>query len=187
MKPELIALTGFIGSGKSTVCSILREWGYKTVDCDEIARQIASRPEVVEQAAKLLGKEFVSDGQLNRAAIRAIVFDDGELLAKYQKLFFAGVRKCLEEIASRTQSVLFVEIQVFDAFCFPWNEVWQVRCNEDVLLGRVRLRDGENSRVEAILARQRQIQPTRVIVNNGDLEDLHAAVKAALVGAGLQK
>ena len=73
-----IGLTGGIGSGKSTVAAILVEHGATLVDTDAIARQLtlpggAAMP-AVEQVfgASTIG----SDGGLDRAAMRALVFSD---------------------------------------------------------------------------------------------------------------
>lgn len=186
MKPKVIALTGPIGSGKSQVARILRELGHKTVDCDIIARQIADDPEVVGQVAELLGEQYVSDGKLNRKLIRERVFADGELLSKYQSLFFGKVRDRLHGIVAQTESALFVEIPVFDAFDFCWDGVWLVQCDRDKSVERVTRRDGVAAdNVSAILDKQRQPAPTYVILNNGTLSELEQAVTAALGAMGL--
>lgn len=186
MKPDVIALTGFIGSGKSQVASILRSLGYKTVDCDLLARQIADEPDVVEQVSQLLGERYVSDGKLNRKLVRERVFADKDLLAKYQSLFFDKVRRRLENIVEQTQDTLFVEIAVIDAFPFCWNGIWLVRCDPAQSVCRVALRDGVNEQsVLDVIASQREPTPTCVIENNGTIADLENAVRAALKSCGL--
>lgn len=187
MKHKLIALTGHIGSGKSAVAAILRTWGRKTVDCDELARQVADTPEVIDGVTKLLGEGYIRDGKLDRAAIRARVFADEQLLKEYQSLFFDGVKRKLERIAAQSD-VLFVEIAVMDAFDFPWDEVWLVRCGKQLLTERAAARDGvPREQIEDILARQHIYEhPTRIIDNSGSLIELREAVRTALIEAGLE-
>lgn len=180
MKPDVIALTGKIGSGKSTVASILRQWGHKTVDCDLLARQ-AEDARLVEEVKRLLGSEYVSDGKLNRALIRQKVFADGNLLNQYQALFFDGVRKRIIQAAASARDVLFVEIPVADAFPFDWTEVWRVECDRDAVIGRVSRRDGVSAQsVEQIFSLQKVYPCTRIIFNNGSLSELEQNVRLAL-------
>lgn len=182
MKPEIIAICGYIGSGKSQVAAILRKWGYKTVDCDQIARDISVRPDVVRQVVQLLGDGYVTEGKLNRSLIRERVFTDSNLLHAYQRLFFYEVRKALVKEAQNTQDILFVEIPVFDAFDFPWDGVWLVQCDKDKLTDRVCRRDGVSAEnVAATVSNQRPPdEPTAVIHNDGNLADLEQNVRAAL-------
>lgn len=187
MKRKVIALTGFIGSGKSAVAHILRQWDYKTVDCDQIAREISDQSDVVARVGELLGEGYITDGKLNRPLIRERVFSDSELLARYQALFFDGVKKRILQLAANAQSTLFVEIAVVNAFDFSWDEVWRVDSDDANLFRRVSVRDGVTAEnVAAIIGKQTPpITPTRVIVNNGTLADLEAAVKRALKDSNL--
>lgn len=76
----LVALTGGIASGKSTVARRLEEHGAVVVDADLVARQVV---EPGEPALARIAKEFgpgviAADGSLDRAALGAIVFSDPE-------------------------------------------------------------------------------------------------------------
>ncbi len=189
MTPKVIAICGYIGSGKSQVAAILRQWGYKTVDCDRLARQIADEPEVVRQAAALLGDGYVVNGKLNRPLIRERVFADPKLLDKYQMLFFDKVRARLVELAEQSSDVLFVEIPVLDAFDFPWNEIWCVVSDREKLVERVQKRDGVTAQsVSVTLSWQKKCtSATNTIFNNGDLSALENAVRGALISSGINQ
>lgn len=76
----LVALTGGIASGKSTVARRLQEHGAVIVDADQVARQVV---EPGEPALARIAEEFgpgviAADGSLDRAALGAIVFNDPE-------------------------------------------------------------------------------------------------------------
>lgn len=76
----LVALTGGIASGKSTVARRLEEHGAVIVDADQVARQVV---EPGEPALARIAEEFgpgviAADGTLDRAALGAIVFSDPE-------------------------------------------------------------------------------------------------------------
>lgn len=188
MKRKVIALTGKIGSGKSAVARILAEMGFKTVDCDDLAKQVADKPEVVMQVEHLLGRKCVSKGKLNRAAIREIVFKDLNLLEKYQQLFFDGVKTLLTETLAtlREEKAVFVEIPILDAFDFSWDEIWRVESDEETCVRRVAVRDNvSDDSVFATLNSQKTYDCDCVIVNKGDLVQLKQSVKLALVNGQL--
>ena len=189
MKRKVIALTGGIGSGKSEVARILRTWGYETVDCDLLARQVGELPEVVSQVEKLLGGDCVTDGQLNRKVIREIVFKDKALLREYEQIFFEKVKQLLTDSIKSTDGVVFVEIAVLDAFDFDFAEIWRVESDEAQRIERVVSRDGVSAEnVKNTVSIQKTYNnATRVIVNNGRVEELTNAVKKALDDSGLLK
>ena len=190
MKPKVIAITGKIGSGKSTVACILRDLGYKTIDCDELAKQVATKPDVVKQVEQLLGSQCVANGQLNRKAIREIVFGDEKLLQKYQSIFFDGVKELLvTEIDSfinntsteNDRKTVFVEIPVLNAFDYDWDEVWRVESSEKNCISRVTVRDNVSAdSVCATLNSQKNYDCTYVIENDGSLEQLKKSVHMIL-------
>lgn len=76
----LVALTGGIASGKSTVARRLHELGAVIVDADQVARQVVEPGEpALESIVTAFGPGVLaSDGSLDRAALGAIVFSDPE-------------------------------------------------------------------------------------------------------------
>lgn len=76
-----IALTGGIGSGKSTVSAMLRELGARIFDVDEAARSVLALggPGVDDVAARW--PEVVRAGVVDRAALARIVFHNPAELA----------------------------------------------------------------------------------------------------------
>ena len=189
MKRKVIALTGKIGSGKSTVSGILRDMGYKTIDCDVLARQVANRPDVVERVEQLLGKEYVVNGELNRKAIRETVFGNESLLKQYEQIFFDGVKALLLDTLETVQDckAVFVEIPVLDAFSFTWDEIWRVESSENACISRVVARDSVSAdNVFATLNSQKNYDCDCVIENDGDLVKLKQMVKNALAKSGLK-
>jgi dephospho-CoA kinase len=100
----LVALTGGIASGKSTVARRLAEHGAVIVDADLVARQVVEPGEPALAAiAETFGAGMIADdGSLDRAALGALVFSDPEgrlklnaithpaVLARSRELFAAA-------------------------------------------------------------------------------------------------
>ena len=79
-----VALTGGIGSGKSTVSRMLKDRGAVIVDADAIAREVVQpgQPALAEIAAAFGPGVIGPDGALDRTALAAIVFADAASLAR---------------------------------------------------------------------------------------------------------
>ncbi|WP_437610341.1 dephospho-CoA kinase [Erwinia sp. V71] len=71
-----VALTGGIGSGKSTVTRAFADLGIDVVDADVIARQVVEpgQPALQDIASKFGPSVLNADGSLNRASLRQKIF-----------------------------------------------------------------------------------------------------------------
>lgn len=72
-----VALTGGIGSGKSTVANAFAGYGVEIIDADVIARQVVEpgQPALNKIAARFGPAILQADGTLNRAALRQTIFN----------------------------------------------------------------------------------------------------------------
>lgn len=89
----LIGLTGGIGSGKSTVSSLLAERGAVIIDADAIARELqAPGAPLLSVLAEAFGDNIIdSAGALDRAALAAIVFVDADALKNLNKIIHPAI------------------------------------------------------------------------------------------------
>jgi len=89
----LVALTGGIASGKSTVARRLAERGAVIVDADAIVREVqAPGSPVLEAIAEQFGEAMVRpDGSLDRSALGAHVFGDAERVARLNAIVHPAV------------------------------------------------------------------------------------------------
>ncbi|WCD91890.1 dephospho-CoA kinase [Microbacterium sp. nov. GSS16] len=91
----LIALTGGIASGKSTVAGRLAERGAVVIDADAIVREVQQPGgPVLTAIADAFGADVIAaDGSLDRAALGARVFGDQVALARLNALVHPAVRQ----------------------------------------------------------------------------------------------
>jgi dephospho-CoA kinase len=79
-----VGLTGGIASGKTTIAGLFRRLGANVIDADEVARQVVEpgRPALAEIAESFGRAVLCPGGELDRAALGRIVFNDAEALAR---------------------------------------------------------------------------------------------------------
>ena len=101
---KLIALTGGVGSGKSTVAAMLKELGAEVIDADEAAHA-AYAPGTAGQAAVVaeFGPEYIRDGVIDRARLGELVFRDAAARDRLNAIVHPLVR---EWMAARTTAAV---------------------------------------------------------------------------------
>lgn len=96
-----IAVTGGIGSGKSTVCKIIKDFGYPVISCDEIYKTILEDTKFLQKLAEEFGNEIIKDGKLDKPKLSSIVFSDKDKLKKLNEITHPEIMKELFAQASQ--------------------------------------------------------------------------------------
>lgn len=97
-----IAVTGGIGSGKTTVCSIIKEMGYPVFSCDEVYAELLYSGKLTEGIVEEFGKEVLTDGKIDRRKLSACVFGDENKLKKLNEITHP---KIFEEMFARAENL----------------------------------------------------------------------------------
>lgn len=182
----LIALTGGIASGKSTIARRLAEHGAIVVDADQIVRDVqAPGSPVLDHIAATFGADVLTpDGTLDRAALGAKVFGDPELLKKLNSIVHPAVRdesqrRFQEALADDPEVVvvydvpLLVEARVDD----PWDTIVVAHAPATERLRRlVELRgmDGQaaQERIDAQVSDDQRLAIADVVIDtSGDIAE----------------
>lgn len=86
-----IAITGGIGSGKSTVCRLFNEMGIPTFDSDSSAKKQYLKPHIKYQVIKLLGNNILTNNEIDLNKISEICFNDNNILNTLTDIISEGV------------------------------------------------------------------------------------------------
>ena len=192
MSSYIIGLTGGVASGKSEVARRFAALGIVVADADLAAREaVAVGSEGLAEVAAAFGPGvLLPGGGLDRAAMRAIVFDDVQARRELEAIVHPRVRTRLRaqcEAATSPYAVADIPLLAEGGArtAYPWlDRILLVDVPEAVQAGRVMARDG----VDAELARrmiatqasraQRLAIADDIIVNDGPLEALDDHVAA---------
>ncbi|MEM1115587.1 MAG: dephospho-CoA kinase [Bacteroidota bacterium] len=186
---KTLGVTGGIGSGKSAFVTRLGAHdGVRAVLADEVAKRLmVEDPDVRQKLVARFGPEvYRPDGALDRQAVAARVFADEAELAALNAIVHPAVRRALLAEINRAEAE-GVRLLVYEAALIfetgadrILDRVVVVDAPLETRIARVMARDGVPR--EAVLARMRhQLDPEAararadiVVVNDGDLEALHA-------------
>lgn len=181
----LIALTGGIASGKSTIARRLAEHGAIIIDADQIVRDVqAPGSPVLTEIAATFGDDVIdADGALDRAALGARVFGDEKALKRLNAIVHPAVgaestRRFQAAAADDPDAVvvydvpLLVEARVDD----PWDTIVVAHAPAEERLRRlVEIREMEPSaaqdRIDAQVPDEARLAIADVVIDtSGSME-----------------
>ena len=186
-----IALTGGIGSGKSTVSRLLAEKGAIIVDADAIAREIVEPGEpALEEIRVAFGPEVIdADGSLRRSRLAQIVFDDPEALARLNAITHPRIAARSAELleSAPADAVVVYDMPLLveqgPQALTGWDAIVVVDAPDEVRLERLVARgvdreDGQRRMAAQVTRDARLAAADHVVDNSGDLASLERAVDA---------
>jgi dephospho-CoA kinase len=95
-----VGLTGGIGAGKSTVADLFAQRGAVVIRADELARQVIEKSTAgFDQVVSRFGENIRDpNGEIDRAKLAAIVFNDQESLTDLENIIHPLVREKSNQI-----------------------------------------------------------------------------------------
>ena len=113
---KTIAITGGIGSGKSTFCSKLKEKGFKIHSSDEQVAKIYKNPEkkFVTYLRTIGLSKSISKKNINKKIISKIIFENKQIRKKLELYIFKIVRKkrsdFIKQEKEKKTRLIFIDI-----------------------------------------------------------------------------
>jgi dephospho-CoA kinase len=156
----IVALTGGIGSGKSTVANAFARHGVAAVDADVIARQVVEPGSIaLAKIAERFGDEILlASGALNRAAMRQKIFSQPDDKIWLNQLLHPLIRQETQrQLAQATSpyALWVVPLLVENSLQDRADRVLVIDVNIETQQARTVARDGVSSQqVQDILSAQ---------------------------------
>lgn len=185
-----VALTGGIGSGKSLVGEILEELGALVIDSDQLAREVIERGSPgYEEVITAFGDSILSEGQIDRAKLAAVVFKEKDLRKKLESIIHPLVREAAEKLAKNLPSgailVNQIPLLVESDGAKRFDYVITVSADEEIRRERLRLRGLKDYEITERMAAQvadldREKIANYILRNDGSIDELTRAVEALM-------
>lgn len=172
MRTRIVAITGGIASGKSTVGRILAEHGCIVIDSDGIARELTrpGSPALAEIVAAF-GEEVLTDeGELDRPKVAEMVFKDEQKLRCLETILHPRIIEELHRRAresGRKWAFLLIPLLFERGLEDTVDVIWLCFAPEKVRLERAMDRDG--ARREDVMARMKAQIPDEEKASRADV------------------
>ena len=120
---KIVAVTGSIGCGKTTIAGIIRKLGYAVYDVDKWCRQLYFDDNFL-QLIKRHFPETWQSGVFNKRKLRTMVFDDKNKLKKLEELTHPFLKQkflaVINKAARCGENVIFVDVALL--FEMGWEQ-----------------------------------------------------------------
>ncbi len=193
----LVGITGGMGAGKSALAQMLAELGALRVDADEVAREVATIPAVIENLQAAFGRDLLGpDGRLDRRELGRRALKSDEASQQLEAIMRPPLSAAIERRLAQAVEEAGGGVVVFDApLIYEWgnegnfDRIVVVDAEEERCVSRVQQRsDLPVCEIRQRMARQMDPQKKKaradfVIDNNKDLTAL--AVQAEALWAEL--
>ena len=183
----IVAVTGGIGSGKSTVAELFRQRQVPVIDTDAIARELVQpgQPALAE-ILSTFGEAYInSDGNLNRRALRELIFSDAQARTRLESILHPRIHAAVLEQLRQLDAeycLLIIPLLANSKYRYPYDRVLLVDVTTDTQLQRASARDAQDEQVTHQMIAAQADRATLldladdVIDNNGSLTELAAQV-----------
>jgi dephospho-CoA kinase len=127
---RVIAITGSIGCGKTTIAGLIRRLGFVVYDVDKWCRQLYYDNNFLKVIYQNFPESW-QDGVFNKRKLRTLVFDDNIKLKKLEKLTHPFLKlkflKIIHKSALCGENVVFVDV----ALLFEMG--WEKYCTDIIV------------------------------------------------------
>jgi dephospho-CoA kinase len=155
----VVALTGGIGSGKSTVGEIFEDLGAIVTDSDQLARDVVERGTTgFDLIVDAFGDEILRNGDLDRGALAELVFNDPIKRKQLEKITHPLIRKEFSKIleSAKDDSIVVNQIPLLveSKHDYKFDHVITVSAEEELRIERLLKRGMSLSQIKQRLQAQ---------------------------------
>lgn len=142
---KLVAITGSIGCGKTTIAKVLNGLGYTVFDVDGWVRRLYFQKDFINKVVETF-PETSENGVFNKRRLRHLVFDDNKQLKKLEALIHPFLKNKLKEVIRKNafiEDLFFLDVALlfemgWDRYC---DLILVADVDENVQKQRVMARD----------------------------------------------
>lgn len=183
-----VAVTGSIGSGKSTFCNFITEAGFTVIKADDISKKILKEDkDVREKVIKEFGRESFINNEINKKFLAEKIFSDAVNVARINSILHPKVKKKVgqliqEELKKKslvfTEAALIYEADMEDMFDYVVliTADSSVREKRIVSSGKLMKEEFKRRDENQIRDEEKKKRADFVFENNGNVKELKQKV-----------
>ena len=177
----IVALTGGIGSGKTTVGDIFSELGAVVIDSDQLARAVLERgSKGFDLVLAKFGDAILTNGELDRSLLATLVFNDSQKRSELESITHPLIRQRFAEIISSLprESIVINQIPLLfeSKGAYKFDHIITISAPEELRIERLKNRglgfSDIKKRIEAQASDLERESISNSIIRN-DEDELH--------------
>jgi dephospho-CoA kinase len=155
----IVALTGGIGSGKSTVGQIFAQLGATVIDSDQLARDVLERGSVgFNEVVAKFGDGILKSGEIDRQILASLVFKDATKRNELEQITHPLIRKAFAKVISSASpdSIVINQIPLLveSKHDYKFDHIITVSASESIRSERLIKRGLTNEQIKQRMAAQ---------------------------------
>jgi dephospho-CoA kinase len=177
-----VGLTGGIASGKSMAASLFSKLGVPIIDADLIARELVKpgRPALAEIVAAFGKEALATDGKLDRARLRKLIFHNEDLKSRLEAILHPRILQEMHRRAQRVPTpycILVIPLLIETNQQETVDRVLVIDVPENIQRRRLQTRDGLSEAEIDVALRNQSTRAARLAAAN-DIIDNRSDVTA---------
>lgn len=178
----IVALTGGIGSGKSTVGQIFAQLGAIVIDSDQLARDVMERGSIgFNEVVAKFGDEILKNGEIDRQILASLIFKDPAKRSELEQITHPLIRKAFAKVVSSASpdSIVINQIPLLveSSHDYKFDHIITVSASESIRSERLIKRGLTNDQIKQRMGAQatdqmREAIADSVIVNEKNEQEL---------------
>jgi len=178
----VVALTGGIGSGKSTVGQIFAQLGAIVIDSDQLARDVIERGSIgFNEVVAKFGDEILKNGEINRQILASLIFKDPAKRSELEQITHPLIRRAFAKMVSSASpdSIVINQIPLLveSNHDYKFDHIITVSASESIRSERLTKRGLTNDQIKQRMGAQatdqmREDIADSVIINEKNEQEL---------------
>ena len=178
----IVALTGGIGSGKSTVGQIFAQLGATVIDSDQLARDVMERGSIgFNEVVAKFGDEILKNGEIDRQILASLIFKDPAKRSELEQITHPLIRKAFVKVVSSASpdSIVINQIPLLveSSHDYKFDHIITVSASESIRSERLIKRGLTNDQIKQRMGAQatdqmREDIADSVIINEKNEQEL---------------
>ena len=178
----VVALTGGIGSGKSTVGQIFAQLGAIVIDSDQLARDVIERGSIgFNEVVAKFGDEILKNGEIDRQILASLIFKDPAKRSELEQITHPLIRRAFAKMVSTASpdSIVINQIPLLveSNHDYKFDHIITVSASESIRSERLIKRGLTNDQIKQRMGAQatdqmREAIADSVIVNEKNEQEL---------------